>query len=136
MEIDPFCKIIAHELPAEILYEDVDTMAFFDAAPVAPGHVLVIPKKHSINITDTDEETLAAVMATVKKISVAVMAATGASGVQINSNHGKEAGQVVFHLHFHIIPRHDRSEFVFWAPGTYDTEKSPVLAEKIRNLLS
>lgn len=135
MEIDPFCKIINRELPAEILYEDDATMAFLDISPTAPGHTLVIPKKHAVNIFDVDESSLSAVMKTVQKVSKALMSATNAGGVHINSNHGEKAGQIVFHLHFHIIPRHERNEFVFWPAGTYNPDEGKSIAEKVREQL-
>ena len=130
-----FSKIIRREVPAEIVYEDDDTLAFLDAKPVAPGHTLVIPKKPMRNIFDVDDATLAAVMRTVRKISPAVRDAVGAHGVHINSNHEAEAGQIVFHLHFHIIPRHSRSEFSFWPQNEYPNGDAASIGEKIRQAL-
>ena len=130
-----FSKIVSREIRAEILYEDELTLAFLDNQPVTPGHTLVIPKKTFRNIFDVDQETLAAVMETVRKIAPAVRDSVSAKGVQINSNHEPEAGQVVFHLHFHIIPRHDRSEFEFWPHTIYKPGEDTVFAEKIRALL-
>ena len=114
MEDSVFTKIVKHEIPANIVYEDEHTLAFLDITPVSIGHTLVIPKKQYINIFDIPTDELAAVMETVRKIAPAVRDAVNAKGVHINSNHGVEAGQMVPHLHFHIIPRHDRSEFKFW----------------------
>jgi histidine triad (HIT) family protein len=130
-----FMKIIRKEIPAEIVYEDEHTLAFLDIVPVAPGHTLVIPKKYFRNIFDVDEETLRAVMETVRKITPAVRDSVSAKGVQINSNHEAEAGQIVFHLHFHIIPRRARSEFDFWPHKKYELGEGEVIAEKIRALL-
>ena len=132
MEDTIFMKIIRREVPADIVYEDADTIAFLDVKPTAPGHTLVVPKKLVQNIFDADDETLAAVMRTVRKISPAVRDAVGAHGVHINSNHGSAAGQIVFHLHFHIIPRHDRNEFSFWPQNNFPKSNAAVLAEKIR----
>ncbi len=132
MEDTIFMKIIRREIPAEIVYEDADTIAFLDVKPTAPGHTLVVPKKPVQNIFDADDETLAAVMRTVRKISPAVRDAVGAHGVHINSNHGEAAGQIVFHLHFHIIPRHSRDEFRFWPQNDYLKGDAATIAEKIR----
>lgn len=132
MEDTIFMKIIRREVPANIVYEDDATIAFLDVRPNAPGHTLVVPKKPVQNIFDADDETLAAVMRTVKKIAPAVCDAVGAHGVHINSNHGAAAGQIVFHLHFHIIPRHDRSEFSFWPQKDYAPGDASAIAEKIR----
>ncbi|MDB4992495.1 MAG: family hydrolase [Parcubacteria group bacterium] len=132
MEKTIFMKIIDREIPAEILYEDEETLAFLDISPTSPGHTLVIPKKYSVNVFDTDSETWLAVMRTVQKIAPAVRDAVGAKGVHINSNHGEEAGQVVPHLHIHIIPRTDRSKFEFWPPQKYKDSEARETAEKIR----
>ena len=131
MDKNVFMKIIDRELPAHIIYEDDETLAFLDIGPVSDGHTLVIPKKPYTNIFDIDDETLAAVMRTVRKVAPAVRDAVGAKGVHINSNHGEEAGQEVPHFHFHIIPRKSRSEFTFWGPkGSSDNLAE--LAEAIR----
>lgn len=136
MEKTIFQKIIDREIPADIVYEDEETLAFLDIAPNAPGHTLVIPKQPFVNIFDIDEETLSAVMRTVRKIAPAVRDAVGAKGVHVNSNHGEEAGQVVPHLHFHIIPRHSRDEFTFWPHTSYAEGEAAQVAEAIRSKLS
>lgn len=135
MEDTVFMKIIKREIPANIVYEDADTLAFLDVNPVAPGHTLVIPKNPAKNIFDADDETLASVMRTVRKIAPAVRDAVGAHGVHINSNHEAAAGQIVFHLHFHIIPRHSRSEFSFWPQKESDQSTAAAIAEQIRQAL-
>jgi histidine triad (HIT) family protein len=127
-----FCKIIRKEIPAEVVYEDDQTLAFLDIAPNSLGHTLVIPKKHVVNVFDTDESTFGAVMETVRKIAPSVRDAVGAHGLHINSNHEAAAGQIVFHLHFHIIPRHDRSEFEFWPKIDCSPEEAASIAAKIR----
>ena len=131
-----FQKILDREIPADLIYEDSETFVFLDIAPIAPGHTLVIPKKPFVNIFDIDEETLAAFLRTVRKIAPAVRDAVGAKGVHINSNHGEEAGQVVPHLHFHIIPRHDRHDFSFWPHKKYAPGEAHDLTEKIRQELA
>jgi histidine triad (HIT) family protein len=95
-----------------------------------------VPKKFAKNIFDVDDENLAAVMRTVRKIAPAVRDAVGAHGVHINSNHGAAAGQIVFHLHFHIIPRHDRSEFSFWPKQEFSKTEFETIADKIRQALA
>jgi len=134
-ERNVFMKIIDRELPAHIVYEDDETLAFLDIAPTAPGHTLVIPKKACTNVFDVDEETWQAVMRTVRKIAPAVRDAVGGKGVHINSNHGEEAGQIVPHLHMHIIPRHDRKDFTFWTPQKYTEGQAEEVAGKIKDLL-
>ena len=135
MEDTIFMKIIRREIPADIVYEDQDTLAFLDAKPVVPGHTLVVPKKYAQNIFDIDDASLAATMRAARKIAPAVRDAVGARGVHINSNHGAAAGQIIFHMHFHIIPRHDRSEFSFWPQKEYPANTAAGIAEKIRQAL-
>lgn len=132
MEDTIFMKIIRREVPAHIVYEDADTIAFLDVKPNVPGHTLVVPKKWAENIFDVDDANLAAVMRTVRKIALAVRDAVGAHGVHINSNHGAAAGQIVMHLHVHIIPRHERSEFSFWPKQKINPKEFESIAEKIR----
>jgi histidine triad (HIT) family protein len=108
-EYDPenvFAKILRKELPAQVVYEDDDTLAMMDIMPRAPGHCLVIPKAPARNMLDVSEESLAAVTKTLRKVSRAVMQAFQADGVTIHQFNEDAGGQVVFHLHFHIIPRH------------------------------
>lgn len=130
-----FMKIVRKELPAHIVYEDEKTLAFLDAHPNTPGHTLVIPKKPFRNIFDIDDEYLTAVMATVRKIAPAVRDAVGAKGVHINSNHEPEAGQEVFHLHIHIIPRTERNFDFCWPKIEASDEERDAIAEKIRSKL-
>lgn len=136
MEDNVFMKIISREVPADILYEDDDTLAFLNNAPNAVGHALVIPKRFAENIFDIDDESLAAVMRTVRKVAPAIRDAVGASGVHVNSNHGAAAGQEVPHFHMHIIPRHDREAFDFcWPKLQHDPIEAKRLAERIREEL-
>lgn len=136
MDDTVFMKIIRRELPAEIVYEDEDTLAFLDRSPVAPGHTLVIPKKPFRNIFDVDEETLTAIMRTIRTVAPAVREASNADGVNIHSNHESSAGQEVFHLHFHIIPRHEGDGFQMWPHQDYKEGEKEAFGEKIRNLLN
>lgn len=129
-------KIIRREIPAEIVYEDENTLAFLDIAPVSPGHTLVVPKKLVQNIFDADDTTLAAVMRTVRKIAPAVRDAVNADALNIHSNHGAAAGQIVFHLHMHLIPRFNEDQFVMWPHKEYKQDEASEIAEKIRSKLA
>ena len=99
-----FCKIVAGEIPTKKIYEDEKTLAFLNILNSYPGHTLVIPKKHCDNIYFADDETLAAVMATVQKVAKHY-ATLGFVGVNILSNNGKAAAQEVLHFHVHLVPR-------------------------------
>lgn len=104
-----FCKIINGESPCYKIYEDEDTFAFLSIANDYYGHTLVIPKKHCINILDAEEETMAAVMKAVRKISRHYVEKLGFDGVNVFINNGAAADQVVFHLHVHIAPRKEKN---------------------------
>ncbi len=100
-----FCKIVAKKAPASILYEDETVLAFLDIRPLNMGHTLVIPKVHSVDIFDIPTKDLLAVYAVSKKLSFAVNKSTGADGISIIQQNGKAAGQDIFHLHVHVVPR-------------------------------
>ncbi|GAA4534084.1 HIT family protein [Chelativorans composti] len=106
-ENNPFAKILRGELPSHKVYEDEHTYAFMDIMPRTDGHCLVIPKKPSRNLLDAEPETLARVMATVQKIARAAMNAFDADGLVIDQYNEAPAGQTVFHLHFHVLPRYE-----------------------------
>lgn len=131
-----FSKIILGEIPCEKVYEDDHVFAFLDNTPVNPGHTLVLPKKWSSDFLDIDEETLKYVIIAVQKIAKAVMDATGAEGINIAQNNRAAAGQKVFHLHFHVIPRFEGDGFEHWHGKGYESpEQEKELGEKIRKVL-
>jgi histidine triad (HIT) family protein len=130
-----FAKILRGEIPAHRVYEDEATLAFMDAMPQAEGHILVMPKTPSRNILDADPATLPALIATVQKIAIAAKEAFDADGVTIMQFNEPPAGQSVFHLHFHVIPRRAGIPL---KPHSGQMEDGDVLAanaEKIRKAL-
>jgi histidine triad (HIT) family protein len=130
-----FSKILRGELPSHKIYEDADTFGFMDIMPRGDGHCLVIPKQPSRNILDADPNSLGTLIHAVQKVSRAVMKAFSADGVTVQQFNESAGGQVVFHLHFHIIPRFDG---VALRPHTGQMEKPDILAanaEKIRAAL-
>ena len=105
-----FCKIARKEAPASRVYEDEQVIAFLSIQPINIGHTLVVPKKHYKNIYEIPEEEVAYLYKIVKKIAHAVTKAVDAEGIRIVQNNGEAAGQVIFHMHVHIIPMNkDRS---------------------------
>ena len=134
MAYDPtnvFAKILRGELPSTRVFEDADTLAFMDIMPRAEGHTLVIPKTPARNVLDASPAQLAACLATAQRIARAQLKAFGAQGITVLQFNEPAGGQVVFHLHFHIIPRFDG---VPLGPHTGRMEKPDVLkaaAEKI-----
>lgn len=134
-ESNVFAKILRGELPCHKVYEDAHTLAFMDIMPRADGHTLVIPKAKAVNIFDVDDDTLCALMRTVRKIAPAVRDAMRAGGLLIQQFNESAAGQMVFHIHVHIIPRW---EGVRLKPHSGEMEDAAVLAEnaaKIRAAL-
>ncbi|PDV89589.1 HIT family protein [Rhizobium sp. H4] len=131
-----FAKILRGEIPSHRIYEDQHTVAFMDVMPQAPGHVLVVPKAPSRNILDADPATLALAITVVQKVAKALEEVFDADGVFIAQFNEPAAGQTVFHLHFHVIPRH---EGVALKPHSGKMEDSAVLAanaEKIKAALA
>lgn len=102
-----FAKILRGEIPCHKVYEDEATLAFMDVMPQSNGHVLVVPKSQSRNLLDADPSSLAAAIAVVQRVSIAVKTAFKADGIMLVQYNETPAGQTVFHLHFHIIPRYD-----------------------------
>ena len=130
-----FAKILRGELPSHTVYEDAETLAIMDIMPRADGHVLVIPKAPCRNIFDAPADALNAVALTTQKLARAVKAAFLAEGVTIQQFNEAAGGQVVFHLHVHIIPRW---EGVPLKPHTGIMEKPEILAahaEKLRRAI-
>jgi histidine triad (HIT) family protein len=130
-----FAKILRGEMPSHKIYEDADTFAFMDIMPRGDGHSLVIPKKPARNILDVDAESLAAVMRTVQKVANASMAAFGADGVTVQQFNEPSGGQVVFHLHFHVIPRFEGVALKPHSGAMEDQAKLAASAEKLRAAL-
>ena len=127
-----FCKIIAGEIPAHRVYEDNATVAFLDIGPVTPGHTLVVPRVHHTSLSETPDDVIRAVYASVKKVAAAAMAATGATAFNAQVNNGAAAGQLVFHTHVHVIPRRADDGLVHWPHQKPSPEVLAALAEKIR----
>ncbi len=100
-----FAKILRGEIPCHKVHEDEHTLAFMDVMPQADGHTLVIPKSPSRNLLDADPAALGSLMASVQKVANAVRKAFDAEGILIQQFNEPAAGQTVFHLHFHILPR-------------------------------
>jgi histidine triad (HIT) family protein len=126
-----FAKILRGELPAQKVYEDDKAFAFLDIMPRAPGHTLVIPKAPARNLLDVAPADLAHVMAVAQKIARAAQKAFGADGITVQQFNESAGGQVVFHLHVHVIPRHTG---VPMKPPASEMEKPETLAAHAEQL--
>ena len=133
-----FEKIVNREIPATIVYEDDDTLAFLDIGPIIKGHTLVIPKTCYDPITETPDEVLSKLMSVAKRIAAAQIQSLGADGVNIMQNNEAAAGQEVPHIHIHVIPRFENDGHHWnWNAKSYDDlAEMDCFAEKIREGLS
>ncbi len=130
-----FAKIIRGEAPCFKVYEDDRTLAFMDIMPQAEGHTLVIPKFGASDLFTLPSEDLGATMRTTKKVAAAVQSVFAAPGIMIAQLNGAAAGQTVFHLHFHVLPRFDGVDFRMHARGMGDMTLLKAHAERIRAAL-
>ena len=131
-----FCRIAQGEIPATKLYQDDHVLAFLDVGPLAPGHTLVIPREHYPCLHDLPADAAAALAHALGPIAQAILAATDAPAYNILNNNGRAAGQLVQHVHFHIIPRRPGDNlFPDWPATQYPPGQAEALAQKIRQNL-
>ncbi len=132
-----FGKILRGEIPAHRVYEDDHVLAFLDIAPVAPGHLLAIPKEPAESLDQLSDESAAALGRVLPRLCRAVTAATGCRDFNVLQNNGSGAHQAVQHVHFHIIPKPNREQGlqIGWPAGKLDEEAASSWAERIRTAL-
>lgn len=133
-----FCKIVRGEIPATRLYEDEAVLAFMDIGPIVKGHALVIPKQHHDPITAMPADLLARCIAVVQRLARAQVSALKADGVNVHQANGAAAGQVVPHVHFHVIPRFRGDGHSWnWRAGSYENrDEMQRLADLLRGALT
>ena len=138
MENCVFCRIIRGQLPSCQIYDDGEITAFMDIGPIVKGHVLVIPKNHYAHLLETPPAVLEKLIAAVQKIAAAQKRALGADGINILQANGVVAGQVVEHIHFHVIPRFSADGHHWnWKTRPYaDNKEMQAFADKIKGMLS
>jgi histidine triad (HIT) family protein len=131
-----FCKLVAGQIPASIVYEDEATLAFMDLGQVNPGHVLVACKAHAANVYALDDAQAAAVFRTAARVARAVREAFDPPGLSIYQANGAPAGQTVFHFHLHVLPRHDGDGMqLVWPVKNPPRERLEEYAGRIRTRL-
>lgn len=111
-----FCRLVAREIPAAIVYEDTLTIAFMDIGQVNPGHVLVATRRHAATLLDVTDEEAAAAMRTARRLAQAVQQAFQPPGLTLLQANGTEGGQTVGHFHLHVVPRHRDDGVTFTWP--------------------
>jgi histidine triad (HIT) family protein len=131
-----FCKIVSGQIPAAVVFQDEVVFAFLDIGPVSDGHTLVVPKEHIDKFDRASPQLLGQVASRLAKIAAAIQKATGCEGYNILCNNGRAAGQVVNHLHFHIIPRKTGDGVIDrWPAYKYPAGAAEKIADKIRKCL-
>ncbi len=127
-----FCRIVAGELPCWRIYEDDVVLAFLDIAPVSDGHTLVVAKRHFERLHDCPADVLAGIASRLGRIADAVVSAMGSDGYNVLCNNGRAAGQLVDHVHFHIIPRNGGDGVLGrWTKYEYEEGRAERIAKKI-----
>ncbi|MHA1346019.1 MAG: HIT family protein [Candidatus Heimdallarchaeaceae archaeon] len=117
-----FCKIVKGEIPSSILYEDDEILVFLDIYPIARGHTLFIPKKHIDNMYELKDQSMKFMMK-LPEIVIKLKEVTGATGINVIQSNGEDAGQVIFHIHFHLIPRYPGDGVIKFPPRIEFDEK-------------
>ena len=128
-----FCRIVAKEIPAAVVYEDELTIAFMDAGQVNPGHVLVAAKGHAETLFDLDDAQAAALLRAAARVARAIRGAFQPQGLSVYQANGKAAWQTVFHYHMHLLPRHEGDGMALtWPAKNPPREKLVEYAAAIR----
>lgn len=129
-----FCKILDGKIPSTTVYEDDSFKAILDAGPAARGHVIILPKNHAANLFELSDEDASKIMVVAKKIAIAIKETYHCDGVNVLQNNGEAAGQSVFHLHVHVIPRFEGDTDTInigWKPGDMPDDMD-VIADEIK----
>jgi len=122
---------VAGEIPSYKVYENEDVIAFLDIAPVSHGHTLVIPKKHFKNMEDITGDELSKLMLGVKAVAALLKNKLGIAGYNLNENNDPVAGQVVPHIHWHIIPRKENDGIELWSGSSYLAGEAEEIINKL-----
>jgi histidine triad (HIT) family protein len=128
-----FCKIVAREIPALIIEEDGDALAFMDIAPATRGHALVIPKKHASDLWEIEPDQLAAVAKAAQRVALRIRDRLAPDGLNLVNSNGPAAWQTVFHFHVHVIPRYVGDPLRLpWTPAPGDMDEIAAVAAELR----
>lgn len=127
-----FCKIAKGEVSTEKIYEDENCFAFLDLSPINLGHTLVIPKEHYENIYEIPDELLSKMSVVIKKLMIAIKKGVDAEGMNLGMNNERAAGQLIFHAHFHLMPRYTNDGHTHWKGSAHGPEETKRAAEKIK----
>ncbi|MGV0961143.1 MAG: HIT family protein [Limnohabitans sp.] len=132
-----FCRLVNHEIPASIVFEDTQTLAFMDLGQVNPGHVLVVSKRHAATLLDLTPDEAAAVMRTAHRVAQAIALAFDPPGLTLLQANGQEGEQTVFHFHMHVVPRHAHDGIALtWPRKTPARDILQAHADRLKQALS
>jgi Diadenosine tetraphosphate (Ap4A) hydrolase and other HIT family hydrolases len=128
-----FCKIANGEIPSATVFEDEDFRVILDLGPASKGHALILPKQHFKDLCEAECSTMAKILPLAGRVGQGMKKELGASGFNVVQNNGVSAGQTVFHLHVHVIPRYDGGPVIVgWTPGAATAEELAETAEMIK----
>jgi len=132
-----FCKIVAGEVPAHTVLDTPQLLGFLDVGPLADGHLLIIPKIHAERLTDLEPDVAQAIGKVLPSAGRALTSVTGCADFNVLQNNGKPAGQVVKHVHFHLIPRVEGDGLGYrWNAGSYPEGRAEALAQSYCDALA
>ncbi len=132
-----FCKIVAVEIPATVVFESHSILAFLDVGPLADGHLLVIPRDHYAKLSELPASLSGQIGSVIPKLGRVMLEVTGAEGFNLLVNQGQVAGQVVPHVHFHLIPRGANDRLGYrWNTGTYPPGRAEEIAAAYQMVLA
>ncbi|KRF34635.1 HIT family protein [Nocardioides sp. Soil805] len=140
MSTDPtdrclFCAVATGDVPAHTVFEDEHTLAFLDINPAADGHTLVIPKAHADDLLDVDADTASTVMRSVRTVARIIDRALAPDGLTVMQANRRAGWQDVFHLHVHVVPRHDGDALTPpWTPQSVEPESLSAVATRLRGM--
>lgn len=130
-----FCKIIAGEIPSNVIYEDEEFKVILDVSPATKGHALILPKEHYADLYEIDEEVAARAMKLAKKLAIHMTDVLGCDGFNLVQNNHEVAGQTVFHFHMHLIPRYLNSkndDILTWSHENFSPEEMAEIRDSLR----
>ncbi|MFP4213007.1 MAG: HIT family protein [Desulfohalobiaceae bacterium] len=131
-----FCKIVAGEIPSSVVYTDANLLAFLDVNPIAPGHTLLVSRAHYSTVFELPRFLAEEMLLAMQNVGQAVMQAVQAEGLNLLMNNHRPAGQLIFHAHWHLIPRKSGDGLLSWEQGAYASQEAmQSIAQEIRGLL-
>ena len=132
-----FCKIANGEIPSKTLYEDDSFRVILDISPASKGHAIILPKNHAANLYELSDEDASKIMLVAKKVATVLKDVLHCDGMNILQNNGEAAGQTVFHLHVHLIPRYENDNVtITWESGAEGNTLADEIVEQIQKAVN